>query len=136
MDFSRITKVILKNCQKIGKMTNLTVKNGILTHLTLQKWNFQKIKCLFSNFKMFWRFHCLRLNGSLFIFFGNFSVSLWWFLRYPWHATYYFGLFFSNNYDGKKHISFQDLHDPRGVIFPNFRLILIGPMEGKWWILI
>ena len=29
MDISRITKFILKNCQKIGKMTNLTVKNGI-----------------------------------------------------------------------------------------------------------
>ena len=29
MDISRITKVILKNCQKIGKMTHLTVKNGI-----------------------------------------------------------------------------------------------------------
>merc|ERR1712154_447398 len=28
-DISRITKVILKNCQKIGKMTPLTVKNGI-----------------------------------------------------------------------------------------------------------
>ena len=26
MDISRITKVILKNCQKIGKMTHLTVK--------------------------------------------------------------------------------------------------------------
>ena len=30
MDISRITKVILKNCQKIEKMTPLTVKNGIL----------------------------------------------------------------------------------------------------------
>ena len=29
MDISRITKVILKNCQKNGKMTPLTVKNGI-----------------------------------------------------------------------------------------------------------
>ena len=29
MVISRITKVILKNCQKIGKMTHLTVKNGI-----------------------------------------------------------------------------------------------------------
>merc|ERR1712115_626335 len=29
MDISRITKVILKNCQKIGKMTHFTVKNGI-----------------------------------------------------------------------------------------------------------
>ena len=29
MDISRITKVILKNSQKIGKMTHLTVKNGI-----------------------------------------------------------------------------------------------------------
>ena len=28
MDISRITKVILKNCQKIGKRTHLTVKNG------------------------------------------------------------------------------------------------------------
>ena len=27
MDISRITKVVLKNCQKIGKMTSLTVKN-------------------------------------------------------------------------------------------------------------
>ena len=29
MDISRITKAILKNCQKIEKMTPLTVKNGI-----------------------------------------------------------------------------------------------------------
>ena len=29
MDISRITKVILKNCQKFGKMTPLTVENGI-----------------------------------------------------------------------------------------------------------
>ena len=29
MDISRITKVTLKNCQKIEKMTPLTVKNGI-----------------------------------------------------------------------------------------------------------
>ena len=29
MDISRIKKVILKNCQKIGKMTPLTVKNWI-----------------------------------------------------------------------------------------------------------
>ena len=29
MDISRITKVILKNCLKIGKMTPLAVKNGI-----------------------------------------------------------------------------------------------------------
>ena len=29
MDISRITKVILKNCQKIEKMTPLTVKNEI-----------------------------------------------------------------------------------------------------------
>ena len=33
------------------------------------------------------------------------------------------GYFFSNNYNGNKYISFQDLHDPRGVIFQNFRLI-------------
>merc|ERR1711923_168700 len=30
MDISRITKVIMKNCQKIVKMTHLNVKNGIL----------------------------------------------------------------------------------------------------------
>jgi len=36
MDISRITKGILKNCQKIGKMTPLIVKNGI----------FKKIKSL------------------------------------------------------------------------------------------
>ena len=24
------------------------------------------------------------------------------------------GFFFSNNYDGNKYISFQDLHDPKG----------------------
>ena len=29
MDISRITKVILKNCQKIERITPLTVKNGI-----------------------------------------------------------------------------------------------------------
>jgi len=29
MDISRITKLILKNCKKIEKMTPLTVKNGI-----------------------------------------------------------------------------------------------------------
>ena len=29
MDISRITKVILKKCQKFEKMTPLTVKNGI-----------------------------------------------------------------------------------------------------------
>ena len=29
MDISRITKVILKNCPKIGKRTYLTVKKGI-----------------------------------------------------------------------------------------------------------
>ena len=52
-------------------------------------------------------------------------------MRYPWHATYHFGLFFCNNYDGNKYISFQDLHDPRGVIFQNFRLIFIGPMKGN-----
>ena len=33
MDISRITKVILKNCQKIGKMTPLTVKNEIFKNL-------------------------------------------------------------------------------------------------------
>ena len=30
-----------------------------------------------------------------------------------------------------KYISFQDLHDPRGVIFKNVRLIFIGPMKGS-----
>ena len=44
--------------------------------------------------------------------------------------------YFFNNYDGNKYISFQDLHDPRGVIFQNFRLIFIGPMKVEWWILI
>ena len=57
-------------------------------------------------------------------------------MRYPWHATYHFGLFFSNNYDENKYISFQDLHVSRGVICQNFRLIFIGPMKEKWWILI
>ena len=33
MVISRITKVILTNCQKIGKMTHLTVKNGIFKKL-------------------------------------------------------------------------------------------------------
>ena len=33
------------------------------------------------------------------------------------------GIFFSKNYDGNKYISFQGLHDPRGVIFQNIRLI-------------
>ena len=42
------------------------------------------------------------------------------------------GYFFSNNYDGNKYISFQDLHAPRVVIFPNFRLICIGPMSGRY----
>ena len=36
MNISRITKVIMKNCQKLGKMPPLTVKNGI----------FKKIKSL------------------------------------------------------------------------------------------
>ena len=39
-----------------------------------------------------------------------------------------FWAIFSNNYDGNKYILFQDLHDPRGVIFQNFRLIFIGPI--------
>ena len=34
------------------------------------------------------------------------------------------GYFFSNNYDGNKYISFRDLHDPRGVMFQNFRIFL------------
>ena len=55
-------------------------------------------------------------------------------MRYPWHATYHFRLFFSNNFDGNKHISFQDLYDPRGVIFQNVRFIFVGPMKGEWWI--
>ena len=51
-------------------------------------------------------------------------------------ACDHFRLFFSNNYDGNGYISFQDLHDLRGVIFQNVRLIFIGPMKGEWWILI
>ena len=42
-----------------------------------------------------------------------------------------FWAIFSNNYDGNKYISFQDHHDPRGVIFENVLLISIGPMKGK-----
>ena len=38
MDIARITKVVLKNCQKIGKMTPLTVKNL----------NFQKMSKVFN----------------------------------------------------------------------------------------
>jgi len=34
-----------------------------------------------------------------------------------------FWAIFFNNYDGNKYISFQDLYDPRGVIFQNVRLI-------------
>ena len=49
--------------------------------------------------------------------------------------TYHFRLFFSNNYNGNKYISLQDLHDPRGVIFQNFQLVLIGPMKVEWWML-
>ena len=45
------------------------------------------------------------------------------------------GYFFSNNYDGNKYISFQDLRDPRGVIFLIFRLIFIVPMKGEWWMI-
>ena len=30
---------------------------------------------------------------------------------------HHFKLFFPNNYDGNKYISFQDLHDPRGANF-------------------
>ena len=41
MVISRITKVILKNCQKIGKMTHLTVKNGIFK-------KFQKYSILYG----------------------------------------------------------------------------------------
>ena len=29
-----------------------------------------------------------------------------------------------SNYDGNKYISFQDLHDPRGVILQNLQLLL------------
>ena len=36
MDISRITKVIMKNCQEIEKMTPLTVKKGILKKKSLQ----------------------------------------------------------------------------------------------------
>ena len=35
----------------------------------------------------------------------------------------FWAFFFYDNYDGNKYISFQDLHDPWGVIFQNFRLI-------------
>ena len=41
-----------------------------------------------------------------------------------------------NKYDGNEYISFQDIHDPRRVIFQNFRFIFIGPMKGEWWILV
>ena len=44
--------------------------------------------------------------------------------------------YFSNNIDGNKYISFQDLYDPRGVIFQNFRLTFIGPMKMELWIFI
>ena len=48
-----------------------------------------------------------------------------------------FWAIFSDNYDGNKYISFQDLLDPRGVIVLNFRLqVIIGPMKGEWWKLI
>ena len=50
--------------------------------------------------------------------------------------THHFRLFFSNNYDGNKYISFPDLYDPRGYFFQNFRLIFIGPMKGDWLFLI
>ena len=43
MVISRITKVILKNCKKIGKMTHLTVKNGIKKK-NLKNFYFLKIK--------------------------------------------------------------------------------------------
>ena len=33
LDISRITKGILKNCKKIGKMNPLTVKNGIFKNV-------------------------------------------------------------------------------------------------------
>ena len=32
-------------------------------------------------------------------------------MKYPWHATYHFGVIFSNNYDGNKYFI---VHDPGG----------------------
>ena len=37
--------------------------------------------------------------------------------------------YFYNNYDGNMYISFQDLHDPSGVIFQNFLLFFRGTYE-------
>ena len=50
--------------------------------------------------------------------------------------TYHFRLFFSNNSNGNKYLSFQDLHDPRGVIFQNFSInfyILWKDSGGYWY---
>ena len=48
MDISRITKVILKNCQKIEKMTPLTVKNGILKKCQKSSISYMYVKVVSS----------------------------------------------------------------------------------------
>ena len=54
MDISWITKVILKNCQKIGKMSRLTVKNGIFT-------KFQRFSFFYSTRSSQPKYHIPRL---------------------------------------------------------------------------
>ena len=50
-----------------------------------------------NTFNVFLKFNFSLLKGSIFRDFLKlyFSIQLWWFLRYPWHATYHFRLFFS-----------------------------------------
>ena len=52
----------------------------------------------------------------------------------PWHATYHFRIFFSNNFDGNKYISFKDHHGPRGYFGPilddRLKEKLLNPWKG------
>ena len=77
-----------------------------------------------------------RLRGVIFPIFGQFFNINLVILEVTMACDLSFWVIFSNNYGGNKYISFQDFHDPRGVIFQIFRLIFIGRMKGEWWILI
>ena len=92
----------------------------------------------FSIFSLYNTSKCLGLNYLSFftakwvifvIFWQYFNITLV-ILEISMSCDLSFrGIFFSKNYDGNKYISFQGLHDPRGVIFQNIRLFFIGPMN-------
>jgi len=78
---------------------------------------------------MFLKIHFLMVKGVNFHFFLNSLNITLVIIEISMARDLSFQAVFFNNYDGNMYISFQDLHDSRGVMFQNVRSIFIGAYE-------